>query len=87
LQELISRRRLVIWRYKLNTLKLNRQYSEMSLREKIAEFFGLKKSMVALLAMVVLVGLGEKMAGMFGLYYLLRDIIVSIGAFGGAFLW
>jgi hypothetical protein len=24
---------------------------------------------------------------MFGLYYLIRDIIVSIGAFGGAFLW
>lgn len=26
-------------------------------------------------------------AGMFGLYYLIRDIFVSIGAFGGAFLW
>lgn len=26
-------------------------------------------------------------AGMFGLYYLLRDVIVSIAAFGGAFLW
>lgn len=26
-------------------------------------------------------------AGMFGLYYLLRDIVVSIAAFGGAFLW
>jgi MFS family permease len=26
-------------------------------------------------------------AGMFGLYYLLRDIFVSIAAFGGAFLW
>jgi hypothetical protein len=24
---------------------------------------------------------------MFGLYYLLRDVIVSIAAFGGAFLW
>jgi hypothetical protein len=24
---------------------------------------------------------------MFGLYYLLRDSIVSIAAFGGAFLW
>jgi hypothetical protein len=24
---------------------------------------------------------------MFGLYYLLRDIVVSIAAFGGAFLW
>ncbi len=26
-------------------------------------------------------------AGMFGLYYLLRDITVSVAAFGGAFLW
>jgi len=26
-------------------------------------------------------------AGMFGLYYLIRDIIVSFAAFGGAFLW
>ena len=26
-------------------------------------------------------------AGMFGLYYLLRDIIVSLAAFGGVFLW
>jgi len=26
-------------------------------------------------------------AAMFGLYYLLRDIVVSIAAFGGAFLW
>ncbi len=26
-------------------------------------------------------------AGMFGLYYLVRDIIVSVAAFGGAFLW
>jgi hypothetical protein len=24
---------------------------------------------------------------MFGLYYLLRDTVVSIAAFGGAFLW
>ena len=29
----------------------------------------------------------EHKAGMFGLYYLLRDSIVSIAAFGGAFLW
>jgi MFS family permease len=28
-----------------------------------------------------------KKAGMFGLYYLIRDVIVSIAAFGGAFLW
>ena len=26
-------------------------------------------------------------AGMFGLYYLLRDVIVSVAAFGGVFLW
>ena len=28
-----------------------------------------------------------KKAGMFGLYYLSRDVIVSVAAFGGAFLW
>jgi MFS family permease len=26
-------------------------------------------------------------AGMFGLYYLLRDVVVSMAAVGGAFLW
>ena len=26
-------------------------------------------------------------AGMFGLYYLIRDVIVSLAAFGGAFVW
>jgi MFS family permease len=26
-------------------------------------------------------------AGAFGLYYLLRDVVVSVAAFGGAFLW
>jgi MFS family permease len=26
-------------------------------------------------------------AGMFGLYYLIRDVVVSFAAFGGAFLW
>jgi MFS family permease len=29
----------------------------------------------------------DKKAGMFGLYYLVRDVIVSLSAFGGAFLW
>jgi len=29
----------------------------------------------------------DQKAGMFGLYYLIRDVIVSIAAFGGAFLW
>jgi hypothetical protein len=26
-------------------------------------------------------------AGMYGLYYFMRDVCVSIAAFGGAFLW
>jgi hypothetical protein len=26
-------------------------------------------------------------AGMFGLYYLIRDVVVSLAALGGAFLW
>ena len=50
----------------------------MRFREKIAEFFGLRKSMVALLAMVILVGLGEKMAERFLPIYLM-----ALG--GGAF--
>ena len=29
----------------------------------------------------------NRKAAMFGLYYLMRDVIVSIAAFGGAFLW
>ncbi len=29
----------------------------------------------------------DRKAGMFGLYYLIRDVIVSLAAFGGAFLW
>ncbi|MCX6092088.1 MAG: MFS transporter, partial [Candidatus Bipolaricaulota bacterium] len=29
----------------------------------------------------------DRKAGMFGLYYLIRDTIVSVAAFGGAFLW
>jgi len=29
----------------------------------------------------------DQKAGMFGVYYLVRDVIVSIAAFGGAFLW
>jgi MFS family permease len=29
----------------------------------------------------------DRKAGMFGLYYLIRDVIVSAAAFGGAFLW
>ena len=29
----------------------------------------------------------DRKAAMFGLYYLIRDVIVSVAAFGGAFLW
>jgi MFS family permease len=29
----------------------------------------------------------DRKAAMFGLYYLLRDIVVSVAAIGGAFLW
>jgi len=29
----------------------------------------------------------ERKASMFGLYYLMRDVVVSFAAFGGAFLW
>ncbi len=29
----------------------------------------------------------DRKAAVFGLYYMLRDMVVSIGAFGGAFLW
>jgi MFS family permease len=29
----------------------------------------------------------DKKAGVFGMYYLLRDVVVSVAAFGGAFLW
>jgi MFS family permease len=47
-------------------------------RQRIAEFFGLKKNIAALLAMVILVGLGEKMAERFLPLYLM-----ALG--GGAF--
>ena len=30
---------------------------------------------------------GDKKASVFGLYYMIRDVIVSLAAFGGAFLW
>lgn len=29
----------------------------------------------------------DRKAGLFGLYYLIRDVVVSVAAFGGAFLW
>ncbi|PKN77144.1 MAG: MFS transporter [Deltaproteobacteria bacterium HGW-Deltaproteobacteria-10] len=57
----------------------------MRLRGKISDFFGLRKSMVALLAMVVLVGLGEKMAERFLPIYLmaLGGGALTIGLLGG----
>ena len=53
--------------------------------QKISEFFGLKKSMVALLTMVILVGLGEKMAERFLPIYLmaLGGGALTIGLLGG----
>lgn len=47
-------------------------------RQRIADFFGLKKHIVALLAMVILVGLGEKMAERFLPLYLM---VLGGGAF------
>jgi MFS family permease len=38
-------------------------------------------------ALIVALAPAAHRAGMFGLYYLIRDIIVSVAAFGGAFLW
>lgn len=57
----------------------------MRLREKIADFFGLRKSIVALLAMVVLIGLGEKMAERFLPIYLmaLGGGAITIGLLNG----
>jgi MFS family permease len=49
-----------------------------SLRDKIVEFLGLKKSMVALMAIVILIGLGEKMAE--------RFLPILLLALGGGFL-
>jgi MFS family permease len=38
-------------------------------------------------ALIVALAPADRRAGMFGLYYLIRDIVVSVAAFGGAFLW
>jgi MFS family permease len=38
-------------------------------------------------ALIVDLSPEEAQARMFGLYYLIRDIVVSVAAFGGAFLW
>lgn len=57
----------------------------MNVYHKIISFLGLKKSMVALLSMVILVGLGEKMAERFLPIYLLAlgGGILSIGFLNG----
>jgi hypothetical protein len=54
-------------------------------RQRLAEFFGLKQNLVALLAMVILVGLGEKMAERFLPLYLmaLGGGSFSIGVLNG----
>lgn len=51
----------------------------MKLRKGIAEFFGLQRSMLGLLAMVVLVGMGEKMSE--------RFLPVYLVALGSGMLW
>jgi MFS family permease len=38
-------------------------------------------------ALIVELSPETQRAGMFGLYYLIRDMVVSVAAFGGAFLW
>jgi len=38
-------------------------------------------------AMIVDLAPDDRKASVFGLYYLIRDVIVSVAAFGGAFLW
>ena len=57
----------------------------MRWHEKVVDFFGLKKSVVALLLMVIFVGLGEKMAERFLPIYLLAlgGGILSVGFLNG----
>jgi MFS family permease len=38
-------------------------------------------------ALILELAPADRKAAMFGLYYLLRDVVVSVAAFGGAFLW
>lgn len=54
-------------------------------RQKLIDFFGLKKNMIALLSMVILVGLGEKMAERFLPLYMmaLGGGAISIGLLNG----
>jgi hypothetical protein len=57
----------------------------------IRSFFALDSSMIALLgykkAPTIDLGPENAKASTFGTYYLLRDLIVSVGAFGAACLW
>ncbi|MBA4421671.1 MAG: MFS transporter [Syntrophus sp. (in: bacteria)] len=57
----------------------------MTWRKRIVDFFGLKKSVVALLFMAILIGLGEKMAERFLPIYLLAlgGGILSVGFLNG----
>jgi MFS family permease len=70
--------------FKLNYIFHGRYYALMS--KKIFEFLGLKKNTFALLAMVILVGMGERMAERFLPIYLLAlgGGILSIGYLNGA---
>jgi MFS family permease len=60
-------------------------FQTMPAQTKIIDFFGLKRSIVALLAMVILVGLGERLAERFLPIYLLAlgGGVLSIGLLNG----
>lgn len=57
----------------------------MNIRERIVESFGLKKNIIVLLIMVILVGMGERMAERFLPIYLLAlgGGILSVGFLNG----
>jgi MFS family permease len=57
----------------------------VSVRQRILDFLGLRRNMVALLAMVILVGMGEKMAERFLPIYLLAlgGGVLSVGLLNG----
>ncbi|MEW5795938.1 MAG: MFS transporter [Candidatus Zixiibacteriota bacterium] len=57
----------------------------MSLLKRLADFFALKRSMIAMLGMVILVGMGERMAERFLPIYLmaLGGGAITIGLLGG----
>lgn len=64
---------------------MNLQPSPLTWRSRLTDFLGLRKSIVALLSMVILVGLGEKMAERFLPLYLvaLGGGVLSIGLLNG----